>query len=887
MKKTLRVLLICFVALFLMGVNSVNAEDQEEYIAIDNVFYYGTSEAVQIPKKYVAKEAEMRGAWIATVWNLDFGRQNGTNDSAIETYKKNYITLLDTLESYNINTVFFQIRPCNDAFYKSELNPWSKFLAGAGVDPGWDPLAWMIEQTHARGLRFMCWMNAFRVTEGSILPSGKDAKEFSNEQLLAYKKTALDNLADGNFAKEHPEYTILGSEDCKLILNPGEPAVQEHIINTLKEIAENYDVDGMHFDDYFYLNASTRSDEFNANFAGGDKYNASLTGQNVLNDLPIYEEYKKSPVSFGLKPGLNLGDFRRESLNNMMKNIRTMIDKYNKDNNKNVEYGSKPAAVWQSRSKESTDINEGSSTAMGAYSSYLDLYADTKTWVESGYVDWIAPQVYYDFYSTEAPYADIVKWWAEVVTATNEERAKSNLKPIKMYVAHGIYNYDEAEDRFNNASEIQRQLKFNQMYDCIKGSAVYDYTTLYSPKKTTTKAAMNILKNTWNTPVYNLPRGAYDASNLSVNNPTAFVINDQIRVSFSALANAKGYGVYKVLKGNTPKATDLLAIRYDLQDSNGKVSFDVIYDETYDYYVRAVSKNDHLSDEFVKVSLVERVNHAPNNIEVSINNGLSTAKVLDVINIEFSIPTDDDGDKVTYKVIMNTKINDVRQREITNLTEVDGKIKIQYEALLEAELWVDVIITDGIDTVTCTSDKVVVANEKPNVAPGEVTLNLNGGLQMANTNEDIICYIPYATDENEDELTYDIKISINGLNGPFTITPTDVTYESDRIVVKFKSETNVEEACVQVVISDGELTTTCHSNVISIAEKVLPDVTCVDDPTQEKCQEQEKTCEEDPNQEKCQKSEEPKKGCKKKNQVTLIMGIITSISLLALVLKRK
>ena len=415
------------------------------------VRHYGTNELVEIIKEYDNAYAEMRGVWVATVYNIAISKQNGLNEKAITDYKNEFLTILDRMEEFGMNTIFFQVRPSNDAFYESELNPWSQFLVGSGVHPGWDPLEWMIDETHKRGFSFMCWMNAFRVTTETYVTNGS-ALSLPVSELVQMKHDALANLAEGNFAKEHPEYVIAGSYDEKLILNPSEPAVQKFIVDTIMEIVENYDVDGLHFDDYFYLNGTTSSDLENTNFVGKGAYTQS--GIDIMNDWPNYYAYLDDPQNYGkdvfgengiygMEPGLNLGDFRRENINIMMRNIRKAIDAYNERTGKCVEFGSKPAAVWRSNSEYctagSTRCSEnGSNTAEYAYSTYSDLYADSLKWVEEGLVDWVAPQVYYAFEDLYAPYADVVDWWAEQVTRVNAIRQEEGKKDIRLYIAHGI-----------------------------------------------------------------------------------------------------------------------------------------------------------------------------------------------------------------------------------------------------------------------------------------------------------------------------------------------------------------------------------------------------------------------------------------------------------------
>lgn len=581
------------------------------------VYHYGKGGAITLPRKYVASESEMRGVWVATVYNIAIGKQKGTTQIDREAYKQEFLTILDRMEEFGMNTLFFQIRPSNDAFYKSKLNPWSEFLVGAGVDPGWDPLEWMIEETHKRGFDFQCWMNAYRVTTSSVLPDGsKNASYYTNDELVRYKEEALSRLADGNFAKEHPEYVVMGEHDTRLILNPSEVAVQDFIVETLKEIIENYDIDGMHFDDYFYLNGSTSSDKVNTNFAGGEKYNSKYSGANILNDLGNYEEYKNNNADYEhMERGYNLGDFRRENVNVMMRKIRAMVDEYNAKNNDNVEFGSKPAAVWRSNSEYCTEGFDrcspiGSLTAAGAYSSYSDLFADTWKWVEEGLVDYVAPQVYYSFKDNIAGYADIVDWWAQMVGDLNEKREQEGLKKIKLYIAHGIYKYRDAKEQFNDSGEIINQIKYTKKYDSIVGSAFYSYETLYQFASTTHESGVKYLKSNWSkNAVYPISRGDDDSAGLKVTNYN--VVYDKLAkryvVKFDKQPGFRAYGLYKVEKNTTFDSSDLttrLSVTYDPYGTTGQVIIEIPeYDSNYDYYLKVASTNGYVSTESTKLDL--------------------------------------------------------------------------------------------------------------------------------------------------------------------------------------------------------------------------------------------------------------------------------------------
>lgn len=827
--KKIFIILCLFVMALGLGFN-VKADDQlpdgETYLyttingQTSKVYHYGKGGAITLPKKYVASESEMRGVWVATVYNIAIGKQKGTTPLDIENYKQEFLTILDRMEEFGMNTLFFQIRPANDAFYKSKLNPWSEFLVGAGIDPGWDPLEWMIEETHKRGFDFQCWMNAYRVTTSSVLPDGsKNASYYTNDELVKFKEEALSRLADGNFAKKHPEYVVMGEHDTRLILNPSEVAVQDFIVETLKEIVENYDIDGMHFDDYFYLNGSTSSDKVNTNFAGGQKYDSKYSGVNILNDLGNYEEYKNNNADYEhMEKGYNLGDFRRENVNVMMRKIRAMVDEYNTKNNDNVEFGSKPAAVWRSNSQYCTEGFDrcspiGSLTAAGAYSSYSDLFADTWKWVEEGLVDYVAPQVYYSFKDNIAGYADIVDWWAQMVSDLNKKRNGQGLKNIKLYIAHGIYKYRDAKDQFNDSGEIINQIKYTKKYDSIVGSAFYSYETLYQFASKTHENGVKYLRNNWaNNPVYPINRGENDSAGLKI---------DNYKISFDKLTNKyilnfdkqpgfRAYGLYKVLKNEPFDANDLTTrelVKYDPYVTGPKGSVEIEeYDDNYDYYVKVVSSNGYLSSETTKLefSKVEEVESIKiNSLSEIPQQVLKNSKVEMKANI-----TNITGKNLKYKVWCLE--NGVDRGRLLTSGDVKGSELVftftsyNYD-VKNAQIKLEV--TDGVssayqisnmfDIVSKMSiDFTVNINTYSVKAPNDINISIS-----INGNVGRVPYMVIVKDENGDT----IEVIAN-----------DYVTENDMTFTWHVSDASHKEVYVYVMI--GSNVNTYTSNPIAISE---------------------------------------------------------------------
>lgn len=298
---------------------------------------------------------DMRAVWIATVYNIDFPKTK----SNVPAQKAEFIKILDQLQDIGINTVVVQVRPKGDALYKSTINPWSDVLTGIqGKDPGYDPMTFMIEEAHKRGMEFHAWLNPYRVTT-----SGTD----------------ITLLSKNHPARLHPDWII--SHNNALYYNPELLEVKNHITATVKEIITNYNVDGIHFDDYFYPS----------------KY-------------PLPEGEGKDGV---------VANTRRQHVNEMVAQVSTVIKTVEKD----VKFGISPMGIW----KNSTSDVTGSNTA--GNESYYSIYADTRTWIKNEWIDYVVPQLYWETGNQPADYETLVKWWSNEVKDSK----------VKLYIGQGIY----------------------------------------------------------------------------------------------------------------------------------------------------------------------------------------------------------------------------------------------------------------------------------------------------------------------------------------------------------------------------------------------------------------------------------------------------------------
>ncbi|HFG9227389.1 TPA: cell wall-binding glycosyl-hydrolase Cwp19 [Clostridioides difficile] len=341
-----------------------------------------------------SNDKEMRAAWISTVYNLDWPKTK--NNEAKQ--KKEYTDLLDKLKSVGINTAVVQVRPKSDALYKSNINPWSEYLTGTqGKDPGYDPLPFLIEEAHKRGMEFHAWFNPYRITMAD---------------------ESIDKLPANHPAKKNPSWVV--KHGNKYYYDPGLPEVRKYIVDSIAEVVQNYDIDGVHFDDYFYPGVS-------------------------FNDTATYQKYGK---------GQNKDDWRRENVNTLLRDVKASI----KSIKPNVVFGVSPAGIWRNKSSDPT----GSDTS--GNESYVGTYADTRAWIKQGLIDYVVPQLYWPIGLKAADYSKLVAWWANEVKGTN----------VDLYIGQGIYKQGQSSYGGQNiAKEIVQQVTLNRKYSEIKGSMYF------------------------------------------------------------------------------------------------------------------------------------------------------------------------------------------------------------------------------------------------------------------------------------------------------------------------------------------------------------------------------------------------------------------------------
>lgn len=362
------------------------------------VTWYQSAQTIKLQSTDGVMEASLKGAWISTVYNLDWPTSGSYGNQELQ--RQEYVQMLDELQGMGMNAVFVQVRPAADSLYPSNLVPWSRFLQGKqGLAPDYDPLAFMIEETHRRGMEFHAWFNPFR--------ANTDAK--------------TDNLDANHVAITHPEWIV--NSGTRMYINPGIPEARQHIIDAIMEVVDNYEVDGVHLDDYFYPSDGNFSDE--------------LTYMAYNDDLLQSKD-----------------DWRRDNINRFVEELGDTIHSVKP----RAQFGISPFGVWRNQSVDPT----GSDTK-ASVTAYDNMYADVRTWIQQDWVDYIAPQIYWSFSLKIAQYDKLVEWWANEVRGTN----------VKLYIGHSPYKLGTSEVGWNTAEEIINQLKFNKSFFEVKGDIFF------------------------------------------------------------------------------------------------------------------------------------------------------------------------------------------------------------------------------------------------------------------------------------------------------------------------------------------------------------------------------------------------------------------------------
>jgi len=294
---------------------------------------------------------EFRGVWVASVKNIDWPSKPGLTT---EQQKSELITLLDRARQLRLNAVLLQVRPSCDALYASQLEPWSEYLTGQmgrAPSPYYDPLAFAVEEAHKRGLELHAWFNPYR----------------------ARHSAAFSGLSGGHISKTKPQ--VVRTYGKSLWLDPGEREVQEHSLNVVLDVVRRYDIDGVHFDDYFY------------------PYPEKAANGAVL-PFPDWSSWKRYRDGGGR---LERDDWRRENVNLFIVRVSQAV----RAAKPWVRFGISPFGIWR----------PGFPAQIKGLDAHDVLYADARKWLREGWVDYLAPQLYWGEEKRETSFNALLDWW--------------------------------------------------------------------------------------------------------------------------------------------------------------------------------------------------------------------------------------------------------------------------------------------------------------------------------------------------------------------------------------------------------------------------------------------------------------------------------------------
>ena len=298
---------------------------------------------------FAQSKYEFRGVWVATVANIDWPK-GGVTDPAQQ--RADFIRLLDQHHRNGMNAMIVQVRPAADAFYPSSYEPWSEWLTGQqGKPPApyWDPLSFMIEETHKRGMEFHAWLNPYR----------------------AVQTIGKSSIAPAHITKIRPQWFLNYGD--KKYFDPGNKDAQRFVVQVVRDIVERYPVDAIHMDDYFYP--------------------YRIAGK----EFPDQESYIRS------NSPLSKDDWRRSNVDSIIVAISRSIKEVNKD----VRFGISPFSVWRNKDKD-----ERGSDSRAGQTNYDDLYADILLWLEKGWIDYVTPQLYLEIGHDKIAYEKLLDWWS-------------------------------------------------------------------------------------------------------------------------------------------------------------------------------------------------------------------------------------------------------------------------------------------------------------------------------------------------------------------------------------------------------------------------------------------------------------------------------------------
>ena len=497
---------------------------------------------------------EFRGVW-SSPWG---GDSDLVTFESIEQFKQNMTYILDTLKMYNMNSLIYHVRTHNDALYKSELNPVSRYFEKVNFDE-FDPLKWMIDETHRRGIDFHAWMNPYRITSDDTIDIDTILEKYKN-----YPKNPASK-------KENILYGV-----NTIIMDPGLDEVRTFIAETIIEFLEKYDVEAIHFDDYFYANMGA---------------NGQTSGEKTIliePDQKTYNNYIENHPECTYKndSATDKADWRREQVDLLILLLKEKISEYNKKNNRYVQFGISPTGIYKNGDGVVTYDDKGNAITTGSdtkgqehYASYL--FCDTVKWCNNGWIDYLLPQSYWARTHPLAHYELVMGWWDKVL----------KYKKVNLYSGIGLYMADLAGNTYSwktDYYELYKDLKNVSSYEYVDGASIYNFHTLRTLRDKEDTISAKQIENGMKAWTKKVPPAEIKAfEKIQLDSPINLKIQDSV-FSFDKVEGAKFYAIYGSkthLKFDADEIVDIIGN----PEKNQRIEWTMKNDEFINFGIRAIS----------------------------------------------------------------------------------------------------------------------------------------------------------------------------------------------------------------------------------------------------------------------------------------------------------
>ena len=522
------------------------------------LYFISFSKALLSNDSYIESSQEFRGVWVSP-WG---GDEDLITFISKEDFIKKMTYILDTLKLYNMNVIIFHVRTHNDALYESELNPVSPYFSKVNFKE-FNPLEWMINESHKRGIEFHAWMNPYRIKSGN---------NTSKQEIISKYKDYFNPAND-------PRCILNGTDS--IILDPGLEKVRYFIIDTIMEFLEKFNVDAIHFDDYFYSNMGA---------GGALKGNFTILDEA---DQITYEDYIQNhkDTKYNETNAYDKANWRREQVDILIKLIKEQIDIYNKKNNKLIQFGISPTGIYRNGDgyveydENGTAITSGSLTnGQEHYASYL--FCDTLKWVNNGWINYILPQSYWAMDHPLAKYKNVMGWWNRII----------EYKTVNLYSGIGLYMSDLKGNVYgwkNNENELYDQLIYVNNARNIDGVSIYNFNTLRKLRDGAQTNSSIQIKNgmeAWKKKVP--PSEIISFKRIILEKPQNLKIENK-KLSFNKVNGAKFYFIYRSQQEISFNAEEIIDI---FGDYNDIITWDIKEEGNFYYGARALSYSNTLGD---------------------------------------------------------------------------------------------------------------------------------------------------------------------------------------------------------------------------------------------------------------------------------------------------